>query len=108
MGLSDVKVKAATVPEGKRQVKLSDAGGLYLLVKSAGKYWKMKYRFAGKEKMLSIGVYPSVSLKEARGKRDAAKKQLDQNIDPSQSKQTDKRKAAAATMAATFKGVANE
>jgi len=67
----------------------------------------MKYRFAGKEKMLSIGVYPTVSLKEARNKRDAAKKRLEQNIDPSQSKQTNKRKAAA-TKAATFKGVAHE
>ncbi|MBL4775174.1 MAG: tyrosine-type recombinase/integrase [Mariprofundus sp.] len=92
----------------EKQMKISDAGGLYLLVKSAGKYWKMKYRFAGKEKTLSIGIYPSVSLKEARSKRDAAKKLLEQNIDPSHSKQSDKRKAAAATLAATFKGVANE
>jgi len=108
MALSDAKVKAATVPEGKKQVKLSDGGGLYLLVKPAGKYWKLKYRFAGKEKTLSIGIYPSVSLKEARNKREVAKKLLEQNMDPSQSKQTDKRKAAAATLAATFKGVANE
>jgi len=108
MALSDVKVKAASVPEGKKQVKLSDAGGLFLLVKPAGKYWKLKYRFAGKEKTLSIGIYPAVSLKEARDKRDAAKKLLEQNIDPSQNKQTDKRKAAAATKAATFKGVASE
>jgi len=108
MTLSDAKVKAATVPVGKKQLKLSDGGGLYILVKSGGKYWRMDYRFSDKRKTMALGVYPTVSLKEARGKRDAAKKLLDQNIDPSQSKQTDKRKAAAATKAATFKGVANE
>jgi hypothetical protein len=80
MALSDAKVKAATVPDGKKQVRLSDGAGLYLQVTPAGKYWRMNYRFGGKQKTLSIGVYPSVSLKEARGKREAARKQLEQNI----------------------------
>jgi len=97
MKLSDAKVKAATVPEGKKQAKLADGGGLYLLVKPKGKYWRLDYRFAGKRKTMAIGVYPSVSLKEARNKREEARKLLEQNIDPSQSKQSDKRKAIAAT-----------
>jgi integrase len=108
MALSDAKIRAATVPDGKKQAKLSDGGGLYLLVKPAGKYWKLKYRFADKEKTLSIGIYPSVRLKEARFKREAAKKLLEQNIDPSQSKQADKRKAVQESKAATFEGVAHE
>jgi len=108
MALSDVKIKAATVPEGKKQVKLSDGGGLYLLVKPSGKYWRLDYRFADKRKTMALGVYPRVTLKEARHKREDAKKLLDKNIDPSQSKQTDKRKATAQANAATFKGIATE
>jgi len=108
MALSDAKVKAVTVPDGKKQAKLADGGGLYLLVKPKGKYWRLDYRFAGKRKTMAIGVYPSVSLKEARNKREEARKLLEQNIDPSQSKQSDKRKAIAATKAATFEGVALE
>jgi len=108
MALSDAKVKAATVSEGKTQARLSDGGGLYLQVTSAGKYWRMNYRFGGKQKTLSIGVYPSVSLKEARCKREAAKKLLEQNIDPSQSKQADKRKATSISKKTTFEGVARE
>ncbi|WP_258039256.1 Arm DNA-binding domain-containing protein [Nitrosomonas ureae] len=49
--------------------KVSDSGGLYLLVKSTGKYWRMDYRFVGKRKTLAIGVYPTVSLVAARKKR---------------------------------------
>ena len=108
MALSDAKAKAATVPEGKKQDKLADGGGLYLLVKPKGKYWRLDYRFADKRKTMAIGVYPSVSLKEARSEREAARKLLEKNIDPSQSKQADKRKAIAETKAATFKGVAIE
>jgi len=108
MALSDAKVKAAKIPAGKKLSKLFDGGGLYLLVKASGKYWKLKYRFAGKEKTLSIGVYPAVSLKEAREKRYQAKKLLEQNIDPGQKKQADKRKNDAESKAITFEGVATE
>jgi len=108
MALSDAKVKSATVPEGRKLAKLTDGGGLYLLVKPSGKYWRLKYRFGDKEKTLSIGVYPDVRLKEARNRRHNAKKLLEQNIDPSYSKQADKRKAIAASKAATFEGVARE
>jgi len=108
MALTDVKIKAAKVPEGKKQVKLADSGGLYLLVKASGKYWRLDYRFGDKRKTMAIGVYPRVSLKEARARRESAKKLLEQNIDPSQSKQSDRRKAIAKSNAASFKGVATE
>ncbi len=108
MALSDAKAKAATIPEGKKQLKLSDGGGLFLQVLKSGKYWRMNYRFADKQKTLSIGVYPSVTLKEARNKREKAKKLLESNIDPSQHKKKEKRKAFADAQAATFEGVARE
>jgi len=108
MALSDVKIKAAKVPEGKKRTKLSDSGGLYLLVTTSGKYWRLDYRFGNKRKTMALGTYPRVSLKEARGKREVAKQLLDQNIDPSQRKQADRRKAIAKSNAATFKGVADE
>ncbi len=108
MALTDAKVKSATIPDEKKQLKLSDGGGLFLLVIKSGKYWRMNYRFGGKQKTLSLGVYPSVTLKEARNRREAAKKLLDQNIDPSQHKQKEKRKAVADAQAATFEGVARE
>ncbi|MDQ6997721.1 MAG: Arm DNA-binding domain-containing protein, partial [Mariprofundus sp.] len=74
MALSDAKVKAATVPADKKQIKLADGGGLYLLVKPSGRYWRLDYRFGDKRKTMAIGVYPSVTLKEARNKREDAKK----------------------------------
>jgi hypothetical protein len=106
MSLTDVKVKAARVPDGKKQVRLTDSGGLYLQVTASGKYWRMNYRFGGKQKTLSMGVYPTVSLKEARLKRDESKKLLDKNEDPCQRKQVEKRKVIADSQADTFKGVA--
>ncbi|MDX8395900.1 MAG: Arm DNA-binding domain-containing protein [Mariprofundaceae bacterium] len=108
MLLSDAKAKAAKVPEERKQIKLSDGGGLFLLVKPTGKYWKMNYRFGDKQKTLSIGIYPQVSLKEARDKREAARKLLERNIDPSQAKQAERQKAVEESHAITFKGVADE
>lgn len=64
--------------------KLADGGGMYLLVNPTGsKWWRLKYRFAGQEKSISLGVYPEVSLSEAREKREEAKRLLKQRIDPS-------------------------
>ena len=81
MKLTDTACKAAKT--NKKAQKFADGGGMYLEVMPNGsKYWRMKYRYNGKEKRLALGVYPQVSLKEARDKRDRAKKQLEQGIDP--------------------------
>jgi len=108
MALSDAKAKAAKVPEGKKQIKLADGGGLYLLVKPSGKYWRLDYRFGDKRKTMAVGVYPQISLKDARAKREAAKKLLEQNIDPSQAKQQERREARTKQQSVTFEGVAKE
>ncbi len=89
MPLTDIKCKALQPAE--KTYKASDEKGLYLEVTSSGsKYWRMKYRFGGKEKRLAFGVYPEVSLKEARDKRDAARKQLQEGLDPSHEKKLSK------------------
>lgn len=87
--------------------KVSDSGGLYLLVKSTGKYWRMDYRFAGKRKTLAIGVYPAVSLVAARKKRDQARELLAKDIDPSLTKAINKQIVRTAAEN-TFKAVALE
>lgn len=81
MPLSDTAARQAKF-NGKQQ-KLSDEKGLFLLITSSGKYWRLKFRFAGKEKVLALGVYPEVSLKEARAKREEARRLLAEGIDPS-------------------------
>lgn len=74
--------------------KLTDGGGLYLLVMPTGaKYWRLKYRHLAKEKHLALGVYPVTSLADAREARDTAKKQLAGGIDPGFAKKEDKRRA---------------
>lgn len=85
MPLTDIKVKNAR-PSAKA-IKLTDGHGLYLLVHPNGsKYWQLAYRFSGKQKVYSIGVYPLISLSEARKKRDEAKTLLSEGIDPVQQK----------------------
>ena len=81
MPLNDTAIRNAKA--GAKQRKLYDSGGLFLLVSpSGGKWWRFKYRFGGKEKLLSFGTYPQVSLKDARDDRDKAKKLLRNRIDP--------------------------
>lgn len=81
MKLSDKTCKTARI--GDKAYKLSDGGGLYLLVKPNGnKHWRLKYYFLGKEKLLALGPYPLVSLAEARDAREAAKKLLLKGTDP--------------------------
>ena len=81
MALSDTAIRSAK-PQDK-PAKLFDGGGLFLLVTpNGGKWWWLKYRFGGKEKLLSLGVYPAVSLKEARKRREEAKEQIAMGIDP--------------------------
>jgi integrase len=79
--LTDTKIKAAKPRE--KPYKLSDGRGLYLLVDpSGGRWWRLKYRFRGKEKKLSLGVYPDVGLKLAREKRDEERRVLGAGVDP--------------------------
>jgi hypothetical protein len=81
--LSAVECKNATT-KGAGIRKLHDGDGLYLWVYLDGrKYWRMRYWQAAKEKSLSIGVYPKVSLSDARKRRDELRDQLDANLDPS-------------------------
>ena len=83
--LTDQKVKALKPKE--KQYKVYDEKGLYLLVKTnGGKYWRLKYRLSAKEKNFAIGVYPDVSLKNARLARDEAKKLIQSGIDPTRHK----------------------
>jgi hypothetical protein len=82
-------------------------GGLFLLVKATGKFWRVKYHLNGKEKTLSIGAYPAVPLAKARKARDEAKELLAQHIDPSTAKQQAKA-ARAATAVNTFEAVVRE
>ncbi|HHZ6988973.1 TPA: tyrosine-type recombinase/integrase [Klebsiella michiganensis] len=106
MALTDVKVKTAKPKE--KPYKLTDGGGMYLLINANGsKYWRMKYRFAGKEKMLSIGVYPDVSLADAREKRSEARKILSAGGDPSEVKKEEKI-AQQMSQKNTFEAVARE
>jgi integrase len=80
--LSDIAVRNAKA--AAKPYRLADEKGLYLeVVPSGGKLWRMKYRFSGKEKRLALGVYPTVTLRDAREKRDAARKLLANAIDPS-------------------------
>ncbi len=82
MPLNDMKVRTAKPKE--KPYKLSDVDGLYLLVtEKGGKWWRFKYRFDGKEKLLSVGTYPEISLSDARQRRDEARKQIAHGVDPS-------------------------
>jgi integrase len=92
MPLTDVQCRNAKPVE--KPIKISDSGGLFLLVQpTGGKLWRLAYRFAGKQKTLALGAYPVVSLKDARGQRDEAKELLARGIDPSEEKKAEKRRA---------------
>jgi hypothetical protein len=102
MRLNDTIVRK-TKPDDKPR-KLFDGGGLYLLVNPNGsRWWKMKYRFNGVEKMLSFGVYPTISLKLARERREAARRQIAQGLDHAVERNLAKRDRAN-----TFEAVARE
>lgn len=82
MSLNDTFIKQAKHSGKPAGDKHSDGGGLYLHIKAAGKYWRMAYRFGGKQKTLALGVYPAVTLAQARKRRDEAKAQLAEGLDP--------------------------
>jgi integrase len=106
MALTDLKIRNAK-PTDKQQ-KLFDERGLYLLITPAGgKWWRLKYRFGGKEKSLSMGVFPAVTLKKARERRDAARELLANGIDPGVERKV-QRAGAAERAANSFEAVARE
>lgn len=106
MALTDIKIKTAK-PKDK-PYKLADDEGMYLLVNTNGsKYWRMKYRIAGKEKILSIGIYPDISLADARAKRMEARKILASGGDPSEAKKEEKL-ALQISLENTFEAIARE
>lgn len=104
--LTDTKVRNAK--PGEKEYKLFDGGGLFLLVTTGGgRLWHFKYRFGGKEKKLSFGTYPEVSLADAREKREAARKQVAAGIDPGETRKAEKR-TGSENAANTFEAVARE
>lgn len=85
MALTDVKVRSAKPAE--KAYKLTDGEGMFLLIHPNGsKYWRLRYRFGGKEKMLALGVYPEITLSDARHKRDQARKLVAAGADPNEYK----------------------
>ena len=106
MPLSDLKIRKAK--QRDKPFRLSDGLGLFILVRPSGsKAWQFRYQFMGKEKLLSLGTYPAVSLADARTKRDDAKKLLAQGTDPSVQKKLDQIDANIKARM-TFKEVADE
>lgn len=104
--LTDVAARAAKPRE--KPYKLAAGGGLYLEVMPSGaRYWRLKYRFAGREKRLAIGVYPEVTLREAGVSRDNARTALRAGHDPSAEKQAAKLRAKLAADN-SFEAVARE
>ncbi|WP_175725594.1 tyrosine-type recombinase/integrase [Burkholderia ambifaria] len=106
MPLTDAEIRKAK--PGEKPIRLFDGGGLYLEISTAGgKWWRLKYRFGGKEKRISLGVYPDVGLKDARDRRDEARKLLVNGVDPGEAKKA--KKAASLERAAnSFEVIARE
>jgi integrase len=106
MPLTDAEIRNA--PPREKAYRLTDGSGMYLEISPAGgKYWRFKYRFAGKEKRLALGVYPEVSGKEARLRRDEARRLLANGIDPGIERKV--QKASTVERAAnSFEAVARE
>jgi hypothetical protein len=104
--LTDTAIRARRAPT--KPVKLFDGGGLYLLLRPDGRrYWRLKYRIDGVEKLISLGVYPEVSLTVAREKREEAKRLLAGELDPSANRKAEKAKRLTAAQN-TFEAVARE
>jgi integrase len=100
--LTDIKIRTAKPTE--KPYKLFDGGGLYLLINPSGaRWWRFKYRFGGKERGISLGVYPTVTLKDARDRRDDARRLVSKGTDPSAQRQTVK-----VSQTETFEKVAEE
>jgi integrase len=107
MALSEVAVKNSKHSGKPAGDKLADGGGMYLLVKASGKYWRMDYRFAGKRKTLALGTYPPVLPAQARRAREEARQLLAQGIDPGLHRKAQKLQRHA-THENTFQAVAGQ
>lgn len=105
MALTDTFVKNVKHTGAASGDKYTDGRAMYLLVNAVGKYWRMNYRFADKRKTLALGVYPDVALAKARARRDKAREQLADGIDPATAKREEKQ-AQADAAANTFEAVA--
>lgn len=105
MALTNTFVKNVKHSGAASGDKYTDGRAMYLLVNSVGKYWRMNYRFADKRKTLALGVYPDVGLAKARERREKAREQLADGIDPANAKR-EERQAQADAAANTFAAVA--
>ena len=102
MPLTDVSIRHSKPVD--RPVKLFDGDGLFLLAMPSGaRWWRFKYRLSGREKLISLGTYPDISLKLARDRRDEARRLIEAGGDPSE-----KRRAEKVSEANTFEGIALE
>ncbi|MFZ6848463.1 tyrosine-type recombinase/integrase [Undibacterium sp. RuRC25W] len=90
MPLTDTFIRQVKHSGSAAGDKHSDGHGLFLLVKGAGKYWRLSYRYLGKQKTLALGVYPEVSLAKARQRRERAREQLADGVDPGEAKKSEK------------------
>lgn len=106
MPLTDTSIRNAK--PGAKPIKLFDERGLFLLVTpTGGKWWRLRYMFDGKEKLLSLGVYPDVSLKDARERRDEARKHVANGVNPSENRKIQK-SARADLVANSFEVITRE
>lgn len=106
MALTDTAIK--TAKPAAKAIKMTDGDGLYLLIHpNGGKWWRFDYRFDGKRKTLSMGVYPEVSLRDARDRRDDARRKIANQIDPGEHRKANKN-ARADAVANSFETVARE
>ena len=102
MALTDIKVRSAKPQE--KEYTLVDGDGMFLLIHPNGsKYWRFRFRFAGKQHLMAFGIYPEVSLADARQKREEARKQIAADVDPRESKRAIKEEQL--KDAITFKSV---
>lgn len=107
MALADTFVRQVKHTGKAAGDKYADGGGMYLLVKAGGKYWRQDYTYIGKRKTLALGVYPAVTLAQARKRRDKARELLADGIDPGIAKREEKQ-AKAAAAGNTFEAVAEQ
>jgi len=106
MALTDAKIR--NTKPGTKPIKLTDGGGLYLLVKPTGKkLWRYRYRIEGRESTYAIGIYPDTGLAAARSERDGARKLVKKGINPAQQRKTERMRRSV-EHANTFKAVAKE